>query len=135
MYPPQQRSLFTVRLSRRTLKASYVNNKGKPPEAEANCRQKTFTALLHPDLREDAGSGGHSAVHHAVENGEQAVQREGLRAQEVVTRLSQRQIIFSIRNIKPYVSPGVALITFSFFFRKLVFFILPWCCWDKSRAC
>lgn len=51
-------------------------------------------SVVAPDLREDAGSGGHSAVHHAVENGEQAVQRERLRPQEVVTCLNQRRIIF-----------------------------------------
>lgn len=44
---------------------------------------------LHTDLGEDAGSGGHSAVHHAVEDGEQAVQRKRLRPQEVVTRLQK----------------------------------------------
>lgn len=43
------------------------------------------------DLGEDAGGGGHSAVHHAVEDGEQAVQREGLRPQKVVTRLERGQ--------------------------------------------
>ena len=42
------------------------------------------------DLGEDAGAGGHSAVHHAVEDGQQTVQREGLGPQQVVTGLERR---------------------------------------------
>lgn len=45
--------------------------------------------MLLTDLGEDAGSGGDSAVDHTVENGEQAVQREGLWPQKVVTRLEK----------------------------------------------
>lgn len=45
------------------------------------------SSQVHTDLREDAGSGGDSAVHHTVEDGEQAVQREGLWPQQVVTCL------------------------------------------------
>lgn len=47
------------------------------------------------DLREDAGGGGDSAVHHAVEHGEQAVQGERLGPQEVVTCLHDIKIRFS----------------------------------------
>lgn len=49
--------------------------------------------MLLTDLGEDAGSGGDSAVDHTVENGEQAVQREGLWPQKVVTRLEKCQNI------------------------------------------
>lgn len=49
--------------------------------------------LSDTDLGEDAGSGGNSAVHHTVENGEQAVKREGLWSQKVVTCLERRQFI------------------------------------------
>lgn len=49
--------------------------------------------LSDTDLGEDAGSGGNSAVNHTVENGEQAVEREGLWSQKVVTCLERRQFI------------------------------------------
>lgn len=43
--------------------------------------------VLDSYLREDAGCGSDSAVYHAVENGQQAVQSEGLGPQKVVTCL------------------------------------------------
>lgn len=52
-----------------------------------------FSSRVSSDLGEDAGGGGHSAVHHAVEDGEQAVQREGLGPQKVVTCLERGQNI------------------------------------------
>lgn len=55
-----------------------------------NIRNELFPSL-HTDLGEDAGGGSHSAVHHAVEDGEQAVQGKRLRPQEVVTRLQKGQ--------------------------------------------
>lgn len=51
------------------------------------------SSQLDTDLGEDAGSGGDSAVHHTVENGQQAVQRERLWPQKVVTCLKKRQNI------------------------------------------
>lgn len=50
-------------------------------------------ACLDSYLRKDAGSGSDSAVHHTVENGKQAVQREGLGPQEVVTCLEDIDIM------------------------------------------
>lgn len=88
--------------------------------------------MVAPDLGEDAGAGGHPAVHHAVEDGQQAVQREGLGAQEVVAGLDTLAV--KLKNVKASVGPGGASVTFSFFLEKLVFLILPWCCWDKSRV-
>lgn len=70
------------------LKASYATTQeNRPKSKDANTR-----AVDAADLREDAGGGGHSAVHHAVENGEQAVQRERLGPQEVVAGLSRGQV-------------------------------------------
>lgn len=61
------------------------------------------------DLGEDAGGGGHSAVHHAVEDGEQAVQREGLGPQEVVTGLSREQVTFQIKGPSTKHGSGASL--------------------------
>ena len=47
--------------------------------------------LTKPDLGEDAGRGGHSAVHHTVEYSQQSVQGEGLGPQQVVTGLEERE--------------------------------------------
>lgn len=44
---------------------------------------------LEPDLGEDAGSRSDSAVHDAVENGKQTIQRKGLRPQKVITCLKK----------------------------------------------
>lgn len=65
-------------------------------QTEDRRRSSVQHLLLPTDLREDAGSGSHSAVHHTVEDGEQAVQRERLRAQEVVARLKRRRVKLEI---------------------------------------
>lgn len=44
---------------------------------------------LESDLGEDAGSRSDSAVHDAVENGEQTIQRKGLWPQKVITCLKK----------------------------------------------
>lgn len=54
---------------------------------------KKISQNVNTDLGEDASSGGDSAVHHTVENGEQAVKWEGLWSQKVVTCLETRQFI------------------------------------------
>ena len=48
---------------------------------------RVFSGHGPADLGEDAGTGGHPAVHHAVEDGQQAIQGEGLGPQQVVTGL------------------------------------------------
>ena len=49
---------------------------------------------LDSHLGEDTGGGGDPAVHHAVENGEQAVQRERLGSKEMVTSLEDCMISY-----------------------------------------
>lgn len=61
------------------------------------------SSQLDTDLGEDAGSGGDSAVHHTVENGEQAVQREGLWAQKVVARLKRETEYIDIIILTGYI--------------------------------
>lgn len=101
-------------------------------------KQQLSTALNQTDLWEDARCRGDSAVHHTVKDGKQAVQREGLWTQKVITCLEDRQIDINIvlhvskwnqRRCKSY----VRIITFSFFFRKFVFLILPWCWWAETE--
>lgn len=58
-------------------------------EPVSHVNVKCVSKWLGCDLGEDAGGGGHSAVHHAVENGQQAVQRERLWPQKVVTCLER----------------------------------------------
>lgn len=77
-----------LQLSCWALKASHATTQENQPKSE----DANIHAVDAADLREDAGRGGHSAVHHAVENGEQAVQRERLGPQEVVTGLSRGQV-------------------------------------------
>lgn len=65
--------------------------------------------MLLTDLGEDAGSGGDSAVDHTVENGEQAIQREGLWPQKVVTRLEKWQNILLHKKLRLKISTSVML--------------------------
>lgn len=88
------------------------------------------TSAVAPDLREDAGSGGHSAVHHAVENGEQAVQRERLRPQEVVTRLNRRQVGLELRISN--MVPGVALLYLFIFLQEVRFLYFTVVLWGQK---
>lgn len=98
------------------------------------------SSQMDTDLGEDAGSRSDSAVHHAVENGKQAIQREGFWPQKMVTCLEKRSSFYIIyiyiyRVIFKTISKSqcyVKMITFSFFFKKLVFLILPWCCWEET---
>lgn len=62
-------------------------------------KTQNVRSVVAPDLGEDAGGGGHSAVHHAVEDGEQAVQRERLGPQEVVAGLSRRGRVLHWRGL------------------------------------
>lgn len=63
------------------------------PDINRWYRSLTHVDLLGSDLGEDAGSGSDPAVHHAVENGQQAVQREGLGPQEVVAGLKNSDLM------------------------------------------
>lgn len=105
-------------------------------KCEATKCDCSSSSQLDTDLGEDAGRWGDSAVHHAVENGEQAVQRERLWAQKMVTGLENRQNILRLYlKIVIKTEPCcVKMITFSFFFKKFVFLILPWCCWEETEG-
>lgn len=80
---------------------------------------QVFNICRCTDLREDAGRGGHSAVHHAVENGEQTVQRERFWPQEVVTRLNQRQV--QLELMISNITAGVALLYLFIFLQEVSF--------------
>lgn len=78
-------------------------------------------ACLDSYLGEDAGCGSDSAVHHTVENGKQAVQREGFGPQEVVTCLKDIEITLRYMWNQDYVKTMLRWSPFHFSSRSLFF--------------